>query len=415
MTDEEWPQVPLGTVVQNFDAKRVPLSSRERDKRRGRFPYYGATGVMDHVDDYLFEGLHLLVAEDGSVETPAGKPFLKLVQGRFWVNNHAHVLKAARDEDTKYLFYALGTVAIRPFMSGSVQAKLSQGNMNKIPVPYPNSEARRAIAHVLGTLDDKIDLNRRMNETLEAIARALFKSWFVDFDPVRAKAEGRKTGLPPEIDALFPDGFDETEIGEVPKGWEVGTLAALAVLNPEAWSKQSYPETIRYVDLANTKWGRIEDTTTYEVHHAPSRAQRVLRPGDTIVGTVRPGNGSFALVHDEGLTGSTGFAVLRPMKSFDTGLIYLSATSPDNIDALAHLADGAAYPAVRPDVVAQTPVVVAPRKVRGAFGKIVSPLLARFKVNETASTALAAVRDTLLPRLVSGEVRLPPPGIEVAT
>jgi type I restriction enzyme S subunit len=289
----EWPEAPLGELVQNFDSRRVPLSSREREKRRGPFPYHGATGVMDHVDDFLFEGLHLLVAEDGSVETSAGKPFLQLVDGQFWVNNHAHVLKGASDEDTRFLYYALSTVAIRPFMSGSVQAKLSQGNLNKIPVPYPVDENdRRAIAHILGTLDDKIELNRRMSETLEAMARALFKSWFVDFDPVRAKMEGRDPALPQPLADLFPDSFEDSELGEIPRGWEVATLSDLSKLNPESWSKETRPTVIDYVDLSKTKWGRIDAVISYSKGDAPSRAQRVLRPLDTIVGTVRPGNGS---------------------------------------------------------------------------------------------------------------------------
>ena len=95
------------------------------------------------------------------------------------------------------------------------------------PISISDSQSldeQRAIAHILGTLDDKIELNRRMNETLEAMARALFKSWFVDFDPVRAKAEGRDTGLPREIADLFPDGFEESELGEVPRGWQVGGI-----------------------------------------------------------------------------------------------------------------------------------------------------------------------------------------------
>src|SRR5690554_5105253 len=129
----KWPMRPLGEIVNNYDARRIPLSSRERENRRGPFPYYGATGVMDHVDDYLFEGLHLLVAEDGSVERPDGTPFLQLVDGKFWVNNHAHVLKGKTDDDTKYIYYALQTVPIRPYVSGSVQAKLSQANLNRVP------------------------------------------------------------------------------------------------------------------------------------------------------------------------------------------------------------------------------------------------------------------------------------------
>ena len=99
----EWPQAFLGDVVENFDARRSPCSKREREKRQGPYPYYGATGIMDYVDDFLFEGLHLLIAEDGSVESPDGKPFLQLVDGQFWVNNHAHVLRATNEDETRFI------------------------------------------------------------------------------------------------------------------------------------------------------------------------------------------------------------------------------------------------------------------------------------------------------------------------
>ncbi len=252
----------------------------------------------------------------------------------------------------------------------------------------PDIAEQRAIAQILGSLDDKIELNRRLNHTLEAMARALFKSWFVDFDGVS------------------PEDMQKSELGLVPKGWRVGALSDLAVLNPEVWTKHTRPNEIRYVDLSSTKWGRIESVMPYLVEDAPSRAQRVLRPGDTIVGTVRPGNGSYALVAEDGLTGSTGFAVLRPKRNEYSALVYLAATEPDNIEALANLADGGAYPAVRAEVVAATVVVIADKETINAFSLSVSPLLEKMAGNERQSQTLAALRDTLLPRLISGELRI---------
>ncbi len=267
-------------------------------------------------------------------------------------------------------------------------------------------EEQRAIAHILGTLDDKIELSRPMNETLEAMARALFKSWFVDFDPVRAKAEGRDPGQPEHLADLFPDSFEDSEVGEIPKGWRVGTLGDFAALNPESWSKDTRPDTIHYVDLSNTKWGRIESVTTHTRQDAPSRAQRVLRSGDTIVGTVRPGNGSYAFVAVEGLTGSTGFAVLRPQRQEYREYVYIAATTAENIEDLARLADGAAYPAVRPEVVAATVSVRPPDFVLTSFAKAAAPLLAKIAATERESRTLATLRDTLLPKLISGELRV---------
>ena len=251
-----------------------------------------------------------------------------------------------------------------------------------------------------------------MNETLEEIARTLFKSWFVTFEPVRAKMEGRwlpgesLPGLPAEHHDLFPDRLTDSELGEIPEGWEVKPLGEMVELNPEAWSKSNSPSSVEYVDLANTKWGVIESTQHFPWGDAPSRARRVLRPGDTIVGTVRPGNGSYSLIGGDGLTGSTGFAVLRPLERRVRELVYLGGTAEYNIERLANRADGAAYPAVRPDVVTETEVAIpsSDSRLLTAFSNEVGPMLDAIAVNRTDSRAIAAKRDALLPRLVSGEV-----------
>ena len=270
--------------------------------------------------------------------------------------------------DARFVYYSLRNRRDELFglgAGGSRTPILNKGDFERLRFVLPPIAEQRAIAHILGTLDDKIELNRRMNETLEAMARALFKSWFADFDPVRAKAEGRDPGLPKPLADLFPARLVNSELGEIPEGWEVGKLGELSALNPEVWTKQTRPPEINYVDLSNTKWGCIEAVTAHAAADAPSRAQRVLHPGDTIVGTVRPGNGSYALISESGLTGSTGFAVLRPSAPHCAQFVYLAATAADNIDALAHLADGGAYPAVRPEAVASTPVVRPDDEVLG--------------------------------------------------
>ncbi len=228
----------------------------------------------------------------------------------------------------KYVLLAEQSAFLR-LASGTTHQTIYFPEVKAFHVCLPPLAEQRAIAHILGTLDDKIELNRRMYETLEAMARALFKSWFVDFDPVRAKAEGRDPGLPKPLTDLFPSRLVDSEFGEIPEGWKVRTLEEFASLNPETWSRDTRPHVINYVDLSNTKWGRIEAVTTYAQHDAPSRAQRVLRSSDTIVGTVRPGNGSYALIAEEGLTASTGFAVLRPRKSEYAEIVYLAGTAQE--------------------------------------------------------------------------------------
>lgn len=290
---------------------------------------------------------------------------------------------------------------------GAVFNSLKCADVPKFEVPVPPLPDQRAIAAILGALDDKIELNRRMNTTLEAMARALFKSWFVDFDPVRAKMEGRPPfGMDAATAGLFPAALEESAAGEIPKGWHASDINKFALLNSESWSSREHPSTIQYVDLANTKWGTIESLQSFLWEEAPSRAQRVIRTGDTIVGTVRPGNGSYAYVYKDGMTASTGFAALRPREAIFKEFIYLAVTHRENIDRLAHIADGGAYPAVRPEVVAATPAIWPGEDILKAFSQILSPCFDRMTANKKECDTLSSLRDILLPKLISGELRV---------
>jgi len=321
-------------------------------------------------------------------------------------------LKINRANNSRFIAYFLKSPRFWAYMRGILGDKSAQPNasaamMVKVALEVPPLKEQQAIACILGALDDKIEVNRRMNKTLEEMARAIFKSWFVNFDPVRAKAEGRDTGLPKKIADLFPDSFQDSELGQIPKGWKVETLADFAALNSENLSKETRPEVIKYIDLSNTKWGIIDVVTHYAQQDAPSRAQRVLRPGDTIVGTVRPGNGSYAFISEAGLTGSTGFAVLRPRRPEDVQFVYMGATASENIDRLSHLADGGAYPAVRPEVVVEKEMIKPGDKVLVRFSMITDPILSKMAQNQHQSRTLAEIRDALLPKLISGELRVP--------
>ena len=335
----------------------------------------------------------------------------------FFAIDTAFYLKPKTDIDMRWAYYQLLTKDINGMDSGSAIPSTSREEFYLLPLSLPPLSEQRAIAGVLGALDDKIELNRRMNRTLEEMARALFRSWFVDFDPVRAKIDRRwhkgdsLPGLPAELYDLFPDRLVASELGEIPRGWENKGLHTIADLNPESWSRANPPVGVKYVDLANTKWGLIENIQHYLWNDAPSRARRVLRKGDTIVGTVRPGNGSYALVGYEGLTGSTGFAVLRPTSHCFRELVYLAATSTNNIDRLSLRADGAAYPAIRPEIVAETTIAipVGDTNLLNEFSGMAGPLFERMDVLKQEATVLAAQRDRLLPELMSGELRVQQP------
>jgi type I restriction enzyme S subunit len=322
----------------------------------------------------------------------------------YWVIDTAYTLKPLTALiDLRFSYYLIGLIGLNHLKDGTSNPTLSREVFGSQAFPVPPLADQARIASVLTSLDDKVALNGRMNQTLEQMARAIFKDWFVDFGPTLAKMGGSAPYLAPNIWASFPDRFDDE--GR-PEAWTVGTLADYANLNPENWSRVSYPLFVRYVDLSGTKWGTIENIELHSRDDAPSRAQRVLRPGDTIVGMVRPGNGSYAFVSEDGLTGSTGFAVLRPVHPDMREFVYLAVTSRENIDRLAHLADGAAYPAVRPEVVmaTATPIVASP--VMQAFSRTTGPLIDRMEANKREDRTLAATRDLLLPKLMSGEIRI---------
>lgn len=417
----EWTDTTLGEMA-DFLSGGTPSKSRP-EYWTGPVPWVSAKDMkrfrLEDTEDHVCED----AVSNGTRLVPAGTVFLLtrgmtllndvpicVAQRQMTFNQDIKALRPRPHVAAEYLPYVLlgnkERLLSQVDLAGHGTGRFNTDELKALDVGLPPLPEQRAIAHILCTLDDKLELNRRMSETLEAMARALFKSWFVDFDPVRAKAEGRDTGLPEAIAELFPDRLVESEVGEIPEGWGGGTLADVTALNPEVWSKETRPSELRYVDLSSTKWGRIEDVTVFAAAEAPSRAQRVLRPGDTIVGTVRPGNGSYALVSESGLTGSTGFAVLRPRTTEYEQFVFLAATTAENIDALAHLADGGAYPAVRPDVVAATPVVRFSTDVLKQFASATAPLLERMAQCERESRTLVALRDALLPRLISGELRV---------
>ena len=339
----------------------------------------GETGSVSEGLRFALGQNLVLLRSDG---TKVFKPFLRwLVRGPQWW-----------EQVSKYINV------------GAVFDSLKCADIPAFRLSIPTLPEQRTIAHILGTLDDKIELNRRMNETLEAMVRAVFKSWFVDFDPVRAKTEGRDTGLPANVADLFPDRLVPSDHGQIPEGWRNGRIHEVASLNPESWSEKHRPVKLAYVDLTNTKWGHIERVDTFLWDEAPSRARRVLRRGDTIIATVRPGNGSFALIDEDGLTGSTGFAVVRPKEVADRELVWCAGTSSENIDRLTRLSDGGAYPAVHGNEVASTPITLADPATRTAFSRLAGALLDRVESNRYESRCLSALRDVLLPMLMSGKL-----------
>lgn len=170
---EGWKMGTFGEAITNFDSKRIPLSGREREKRQGSYPYYGATSIMDYVNDFIFDGTYVLLGEDGSVARDDGKPFIQYVHGKIWVNNHAHVLQGKNGFSTEYVKVFLDQVDIMPFVTGAVQPKLNQANMNSIPMVIPDAKTLTKFNEVLSGIFGMVLENEDQIKNLEKVRDSL--------------------------------------------------------------------------------------------------------------------------------------------------------------------------------------------------------------------------------------------------
>ena len=168
-----WRVGTLGEIITNYDSKRVPLSSRERESRKGIYPYYGAASIVDHIDDFLFDGIYLLMGEDGTVITEDEKPVLQYVTGKFWVNNHTHVLQGKGMFSTEFIYLLLKNTNIKHIVTGAVQPKINQGNMNNLSAIIPDTEPLKAFQDIIKPTFTYIIEIEQQSTTLAAIRNAL--------------------------------------------------------------------------------------------------------------------------------------------------------------------------------------------------------------------------------------------------
>ncbi len=276
--------------------------------------------------------------------------------------------------------------------------------LRTIEIPLPPLAEQRAIAHILGTLDDKIELNRRMNETLEAMARALFKSWFVDFDPVRAKAEGRDPGLPKPLADLFPDSFEESELGEIPKAWGVGTLDDVAIHPRRGVQPSEIDPSTPYIAL-NHMPKRCIALSDWEAANGLESNKFEFKKGEILFGKLRPYFHKVGVAPLDGVC-STDIVVVTPLTEKWFGFVLEHVSSTAFVEYTNAGSTGTKMPRTSWSEMARYPVVMPPDTVAEAFTRQTRPVVDRIIAAIHESRALAALRDTLLPRLISGELRV---------
>jgi type I restriction enzyme, S subunit len=353
------------------------------ERRPGDVPVYGTNGRCGTHDTALFKGPGVVLGRKG--QGPLG---VEWCDSDFWVIDTAYSLTPLRpDVDLKYAYYVIKYVGLNHLKDGTSNPTLSRDSFGAQAFPLPPLDQQRAIAHILGTLDDRIELNRRMNETLESMARALFKSWFVDFDPVRAKAEGRDPGLPKEIADLFPSRLVDSDLGEIPEGWEVGPLDSVLVLQ-------------RGFDLPSTQ--RTSGAHPVLAASGPSGTHNEFMVRGPGVTTGRSGVlGRVFYVHDDFWPLNTSLWVKEFRHSTPAYAFHLLR----GLDFGLFNA-GSAVPTLNRNHVHGLPTLRPPMRLVAEFERAATTSLSRQKHNDDQSLTLAALRDTLLPRLISGELRV---------
>ncbi|MFI5397297.1 MAG: restriction endonuclease subunit S [Candidatus Binatia bacterium] len=321
--------------------------------------------------------------------------------GAYWVQTALHSPQVREIIDSR--------------LNTTVQATLNLRDVGQLPIVLPTQEERDAIAHILGTLDDKIELNRRMNETLEAMVRALFQSWFVDFDPVRAKAEGRALGLPKEIADLFPDRFEDSELGEIPAGWRVTALKNLTTkigsgATPFGGSAVYVEEGVALIRSQNVhdhqfRWGglaRLTERSATELQGVEVKAEDILFniTGDSILRT--------CVVDPHVLPARVNqhVAIIRATPGIPPRYLHSLLVEPRMKTFLGGLDAGGTRKAVTKGQLESVSVLQPPREVLARFAETTTPLFQRVDCSRSESRALAALRDMLLPKLISGELRV---------
>ena len=373
----EWKEYTLLDFAEIHNQTRVPLSKMERAERQGIFPYYGASGIIDYVDDFLFHGEFILISEDGENLKSRQTPIAFKAAGKFWVNNHAHILRGKKDFHNNLIIYYFKNLDLNPYITGAVQPKLNKANLLSIPIILPDNEnEQKAIASVLSSLDDKIDLLHRQNKTLEAMAETLFRQWFVE---------------------------------EAQEDWEEKTLSSIAEHKKINIRPGQNPETMyRHYSIPAFDDGKHP---IKELGSEIKSNKYLVFANSILISKLNPRFPRVWAISDlldENSICSTEFQVVLPIKSEYYSFIYCFLKSKQVTDELIGAASGTSgsHQRVRPEDIFNLTLQMPTQQKIDDFNSIASENWKRITNNMRQIRTLEKLRDTLLPKLMRGEVRV---------
>ena len=319
--------------------------------------------------------------------------------------------------DNLFAYYLVRTPKFKTYAVGhmagtSGRQRVPSSSVSEYELSIPGLIEQKAIASILGALDDKIEVNQKMNRTLEEITRTIFKSWFVDFDPVRAKMEGRPTGLPSDISDLFPDELVDSELGQIPKGWEIGEFSELVTfLNGNAFKREDWVETgVPVIKIGNVKPTLVDiNGCSYVSDTVASQNQKFrLKKGDILIGMT-------GYVGEVGLVPQLSVMPLlnqrvgkvEPLNEKIRPFIFSFMRLPSFKTSIENMSYGSAQQNVSSKAILSMEVLIPTMSFIEEYSKYTKPIIEKILVNFSENKLLSQIRDTLLPKLISGEVRVP--------
>ena len=366
-------------VTINFDKKRVPLSGAQREKRQGDFRYYGAQGVIDHIDDFIFDGTYLLIAEDGENLKSKKQNIAQVVEGQFWVNNHAHIVQGNELCNTRYLCYLLNSMDLSGYVTGSAQPKLSQANLNAVTLFLPSITVQERIVECLYLFDKKIAVNQKINDNLQQQAAAIFRSWFVDCAPFGGKA---------------------------PDEWENVTLEDITALVSRGITPKYADDTDQIVINQKCIRNHMIDLSLARTHTPKVINEKWLRFGDLLINSTGDGTlGRAAQVwfQPKNLTVDSHVTIVRPAK--ENLIFYIGLWGILHEKEIESLHTGSTGQTELPrDRVKAMELRLPDNDTLDRFNALITPMAAAIVANQEENNQLAALRDAILPKLMSGEI-----------
>jgi type I restriction enzyme S subunit len=401
MNRKDWTQCRLGDVVELKRGYDLP----QRDRLDGPVPIVSSSGVSGQHSEAMVKGPGVVTGRYGTI----GEVFF--IASDFWPLNTTLYVCDFKGNDPRFISYFLRTLDFFTYSDKAAVPGINRNHLHEAKVICPPVPEQRVIAHILGSLDDKIELNRRMNETLEAMARAVFRSWFVDFDPVRAKVDGRNPeGMDAATAKLFPDKFEDSPIGPVPKGWRVGKFNDIVTLSRDGINPGDFPaEVFDHYSIPAFDEGR---QAKREIGEAIKSNKFVVKPDAVLLSKLNPRIERVWLPFPDGRCRSvcsTEFLVLYAKDPFSREFVAGLVTSTSFQEVFVTLVTGTSgsHQRVQPDSLMGMDWVIPDKEVIERFTRFVQPIQARIAGNTKESVALAATRDALLPKLLSGEVSVP--------